>query len=247
MQAKSVEERKRERDLEEARKAGTVPAELDIDGNEINPHIPQFMSQAPWYLDAAGPGLHHQRNMKEQKKVASVSDFVPRGAKAGPAATKFRKGACTNCGAMTHIAKDCVERPRKKGARFTGSDIKADEVVVDMAFDYAGKRDHWAQYDPTEHTKMIEAYDKEMEIRLKQHKSEAMAKLAAKEHEKEVKRKERKARKRKAKSGEGGGGDDAEEEEEEEEEEGEEQLAARSGSLRRPGQSPWHRQDSATL
>ena len=28
-----------------------------------------------------------------------------RGKKAGPAATKFRKGACTNCGAMTHSVK----------------------------------------------------------------------------------------------------------------------------------------------
>ena len=53
---------------------------------------------------------------------------------------------------MTHTAKDCVERPRKKGAKFTSKDIRPDEVVVEMAFDYAGKRDHWAQYDPSDHT-----------------------------------------------------------------------------------------------
>ena len=38
--------------------------------------------------------------------------------------TKFRKGACENCGAMTHTAKTCTERPRKQGAKITGSDIK---------------------------------------------------------------------------------------------------------------------------
>jgi pre-mRNA-processing factor SLU7 len=135
-----MDSRRRERELEEARKAGTIPAELDIDGNEINPHIPQYMSSAPWYLNAAGPGLHHQRNLKEKKAVADVHDYLPRGQKLGPAAVKFRKGACANCGAMTHNEKDCVERPRKKGARFTGKDIKQDEVIVEMAYDYAGTR-----------------------------------------------------------------------------------------------------------
>ena len=160
----SADDRRRARELEEARKAGQVPAEQDAEGNEINPHIPQFMSQAPWYLNAEGPGLQHQRNLKEKKLVASVGDFVPRGQKDGPAATTFRKGACTNCGAMTHKAKDCVERPRKKGAKFTGKNIQADEMVVEMAYDYAGKRDHWAQYDPSDHVKMIEAHDAEVEI-----------------------------------------------------------------------------------
>ena len=34
---------------------------------------------------------------------------------------KFRKGACTNCGAMTHKKSECVERPRRRGAKITGN------------------------------------------------------------------------------------------------------------------------------
>jgi len=136
---KGREDHRRARELEEARKAGTIPAEKDEDGNEINPHIPQFMSQAPWYLNQDAPGLKHTK-LREKQPVAIATDFVPRGRSLGDAATSFRKGACTNCGAMTHKAVDCVERPRKKGAKYTGKDIKADEFVADVVFDYAGKR-----------------------------------------------------------------------------------------------------------
>ena len=52
---KSREDHRKQMELEEARKAGLAPAEVDEDGKEINPHIPQYMSSAPWYLNAERP------------------------------------------------------------------------------------------------------------------------------------------------------------------------------------------------
>ena len=63
----------------------------DEDGKEINPHIPQYMTNAPWYLNSDKPTLKHQRNWKEQ--VKDQLQWYDRGAKVFQA-TKFRKGAC---------------------------------------------------------------------------------------------------------------------------------------------------------
>ena len=55
MAFKCREDHRKQIELEEARKAGPAPAEVDEDGNEINPHIPQYMSSAPWYLNSERP------------------------------------------------------------------------------------------------------------------------------------------------------------------------------------------------
>lgn len=38
---------KKQKELEEARKAGTAPPEVDEDGNAVNPHIPSYIANAP--------------------------------------------------------------------------------------------------------------------------------------------------------------------------------------------------------
>ncbi|BGP40623.1 mRNA splicing protein [Rhodotorula kratochvilovae] len=169
----SREEYRRQKDLEAARKAGTAAPALDEEGKPINPHIPEFMANAPWYLktgDSDGPSLkHHKANIPKYNRDPSKLDSrFERGAKAGPAAKKFRPGACTNCGAMTHSAKDCLERPRKVGARYSGRDIAPDEVVHDDdkhlnglqgQGDYDAKRDRWDGYDPAQHKTVVEEYE----------------------------------------------------------------------------------------
>lgn len=135
----SRDDYRKAKELEEARKAGTVPAEQDEEGRDINPHIPHYIAAAPWYIGTTGPTLKHQRAPEEkQKHYASINDWYKKGVNLSSVATKFRKGACENCGAMTHKKKDCLERPRKVGARFTGDSIAPDEFVnknIDLDFE----------------------------------------------------------------------------------------------------------------
>jgi pre-mRNA-processing factor SLU7 len=84
-----------------------------------------------------------------------------------------------------------VERPRKKGAKYTGKDIKPDEVSVELAYDYAGKRDHWQQFDPSAHMAMIRAHEREAETRRKAAQQRKMGELAAKEQQRERRQKKK--------------------------------------------------------
>ncbi|KAK9318630.1 Pre-mRNA splicing Prp18-interacting factor-domain-containing protein [Lipomyces starkeyi] len=151
-------------------KGKELPIEHDADGKEINPYIPQFISKAPWYVDSSGEvSLRHQRKDKTENLSAETT-WYKRGIKAGAATTKYRKGACENCGAMTHKAKDCMERPRKVGAKFSGKDIQADDLIQDVKMTWDSKRDRWNGYDASEHLKVVEEYRK-LE-RLRQEKEE---------------------------------------------------------------------------
>ncbi|KAH8087926.1 mRNA processing-related protein [Filobasidium floriforme] len=156
----SKEEWRRQKDLDAARKAGTAPAEVDEDGKAINPHIPEYIVKAPWYADTGHASLKHQKNWAavDESKIAKIGEWYDRGAKAGPAAKKYRKGACENCGAITHTKKDCLERPRKKGAKFTNSNIAADEVIQTVKGGYDAKRDRYNGYDPASHAEVYKEY-----------------------------------------------------------------------------------------
>jgi len=159
---KSREDWRKAKELEEARKAGTAPAAVDEEGKDINPHIPQYISATPWYFGAQGPTLKHQRPQPEkQKEYSSIDAWYNRGVDTSQVAVKYRKGACENCGAMTHKRKDCMDRPRKVGAKYTNSKIAADEFTQpELSMDYDGKRDRWAGYDPSEHRAIVEEYQK---------------------------------------------------------------------------------------
>lgn len=125
---------------------------------EANEYIPTFISKKPFYIgddEDQNDYLEHQRLQKAQ---SDQSKWYDRGKKLGPAATKFRKGACENCGAMTHKTKECLSRPRAKGAKWTGKNIQADEVVQDVSLGWDAKRDRWNGYDSKEYKAVIDEY-----------------------------------------------------------------------------------------
>ncbi|XP_074038976.1 pre-mRNA-splicing factor Slu7 [Leptinotarsa decemlineata] len=159
---KSREDWRKAKELEEARKAGTAPAAVDEEGKDINPHIPQYISSAPWYYGKTGPTLKHQRPQEEkQKEYSGIDEWYARGVDRSKVVIKYRKGACENCGALTHKKKECMERPRKVGAKFSGANIAPDEYIQkNLSLSFDGKRDRWSGYDPSEHKTVIEEFQK---------------------------------------------------------------------------------------
>ena len=126
---------------------------------EQNEYIPSFISKKPFYLesaDAENDYLEHQRLQTQEK---DQSKWYDRGKHVGAAATKFRRGACENCGAMSHKTKECLSRPRAKGARWTGKDIQADEAIQDVELGWDAKRDRWNGYDAKEYRNVVEEYE----------------------------------------------------------------------------------------
>lgn len=132
----------------------------DVASKERNEYIPSFISKKPFYIDddsSANDYLEHQRLQKQAS--SDQSKWYERGKRAGPAATKYRKGACENCGAMTHKTKECLSRPRKQGAKWTGKDIQADEVVQKVDLGWDAKRDRWNGYDASEYREVVDEYE----------------------------------------------------------------------------------------
>ncbi|KAL8873360.1 MAG: hypothetical protein Q9174_001162 [Haloplaca sp. 1 TL-2023] len=132
---------------------------VDVASKEKNEYIPSFISKKPFYLEGPDPENDYLDHQRLQSATPDQSKWYDRGKRLGPAATKFRKGACENCGAMTHKTKECLNRPRAKGAKWTGKDIQADEVVQDVQLGWDAKRDRWNGYDAAEYKSIINEYE----------------------------------------------------------------------------------------
>ncbi|CRG93681.1 pre-mRNA-splicing factor SLU7, putative [Plasmodium gallinaceum] len=172
MNTKNVtrEEKKKEMELNEARKAGKVEALKDEEGNEINPHMPQYIIKAPWYLNQTKPGLKHQR----YKGTDKVKIEEERNKKIFLKNNKIQE-FCKNCGSAAHKEKYCLERTRKKKINFMKKDNDDDFICVTQDLGYDGNRDRWVGYNSDNFEQIYREYEKIVEEK-KKRKAEELKK-----------------------------------------------------------------------
>jgi len=186
-QRQSREDYKKQRELEELRKAGTIAPEVDEDGNMVNPHIPQYMSQAPWYLDQK-VGLKHQKTWMEKfttkgSEARSVKDIG-----------KGRKAVGRKRDEFGELIKPST------GGRRGKKQADAGLMPRDNGYDdsYDGKHDRWNGYDPSQYKQVIEKYEvidnarrkqkaEQLDEKMKEKQLKKAAKAAKKEERKKLK------------------------------------------------------------
>ncbi|KAH8582396.1 mRNA processing-related [Cryptosporidium sp. chipmunk genotype I] len=136
-----------------------IKAANTTSNDTLNPHIPQFIAKAPWYISQKESSLEHQRLKTDEARI-DLDSGTKRGV-IGKIHVKYRKGACTNCGSMTHQARDCLERPRKVGAKWSNLDICPDEIIPEArkTTNLDEKRDRWKGFRPEDYRPIVEQFE----------------------------------------------------------------------------------------
>ena len=169
------------------------PLEIDESNiKEMVDHMPQYIIRAPWYattgLEEITTLKHQKLTEEERNRFTPLTAFVKRGFYRGNV-YRFRKGACENCGAITHKTKECFERPRKRGAKYTKNNFRSDEYIKPLPFknDYEGKRDRWNGYETAKELEKFKEYEiieKEIELKEKENNKEKLKLEEVKEEDK---------------------------------------------------------------
>lgn len=149
----SKDEYKARKTLEEAMKRGVV----SLTGGDGRQGA-QFTVNTPWMQNTARARPAPLPDVVKTKKTATIEDWYTRGTPQQEV-YKYRKGACENCGAITHVKKDCLDRPRKVGAKYSGKDFQGDENIKHLEFSYEAKKDRWNGYNPDSYQEIIEEHN----------------------------------------------------------------------------------------
>jgi pre-mRNA-processing factor SLU7 len=122
---------------------------------------PDYITKVPWYLDNGENNVKHQNAWQSK----TVSDgWYKRGTK-GDIKKTWEKGSCKNCGARTHQEKECLERPRKVKACINQKNLKSDDHLETLDFNYVTKRDQWNGYDGSTFIRQIHEFERQETVR----------------------------------------------------------------------------------
>ena len=170
------------------------PLEIDETNlKEMADHMPQYIIRAPWYttsgLEEITTLRHQKLTEEERNRFTPIDNFVERGFFKG-SVYRYRKGACENCGAMTHKTKECFERPRKRGAKYTRNNFCHDEYIKPLPYknDYEGKRDRWNVYETAKELEKFREYEnirKQIELKENEDNKERLKIEELKEEDKQ--------------------------------------------------------------
>ncbi|OAF69406.1 Pre-mRNA-splicing factor SLU7, partial [Intoshia linei] len=173
---KSRSDYKKYQELDEARKDGAMAPLKDERGHDINPHIPRYMMDAPWYITTGAPTLSHQRHYEHVVTIDETDEIMKKRSRLKrPPSTHYRPGACENCGAMGHTKKECMEKPRKISAKFSNKNLCSDDGYIPTEVEkkiydnlnFSAKRDRWKGYDPRMYNEVVEEFESIEETRKK--------------------------------------------------------------------------------
>jgi len=129
---------------------------------EIPNNVPTTYSNVPWYLGGGkDESLQHQKAPPKPAETLGSGIVKTRIREE----TKWRPGACDNCGAMTHKTKECIEPPRKIPAKYSNKEIRAGEVASSTLMSYEAKRDRFASVDSAKLSALVaSAHSKKVEV-----------------------------------------------------------------------------------
>lgn len=157
-------ELEKRRELEAERKAGVGPVVVDDEGRGYSSQIPYFISKTPWYLthqiDLAKKNYRQQPESDIYVPVKRKIIVTPDGASSNDSSIAFREGACENCGAISHTAKECLERPRKVSAKHAACPAPCDEFLEERQLGFEAKRDRWRDFDAADFGDVIRQWER---------------------------------------------------------------------------------------
>lgn len=144
-----------------------------------NVHIPKYIKDQPWFYKVSkdtddGDYLAHHRRQKDQDSGLDIDNNaepkVGRGiddeyVSLGIPSEEVGRGRdvrapkCTNCGALDHVARDCLEPPRKRQIRTVRSH-QSFSRRRDDGESWDAKKDRWFGYDGKEYDEVVQGWVK---------------------------------------------------------------------------------------